>query len=196
VVSLTQGARAVENGRLIEKMIESHLCALGYLPNRYGHSVDALVRAHKTLTPVAGQFICQCTAPLIAPYHRGHGRTARVDFGILTCRHDVVLVSIKSQQSDGTAEEKLEFEVQQLIATELPAAMLVYGPLRGRDGPTGWSPDVLGPIWERALYLGGNRVLLFRDTPKFIRWAEAGFPVPGRGVTSAAIFAEFCDREI
>jgi hypothetical protein len=100
---------------------------------------------------------------------------------------DHVLLSIRSQVEGGSAEEKLEYEIQNLMATPIPAAMLVYGPARGRDGEEGWREHVLRVVWERAKPLGANRVYLVRSAEKFSRWLEGGPPVAGRGRTAFAM---------
>ncbi len=189
------GARASNNGRNAQNMIRELLLIKGWTSVPYVHTLEALLHSKQTLFPVPGQFVEQCEVPLIAPYHRGSDRIAMLDFVCLTKLESVVLLSIKSQHSSGTAEQKLEYEIQQLIATEQPAAMFVYGPLRGRDAPSGWTTNVLGEIWERAQHWGSNRVLLFRHVEKLTRWIEAGMPTAGRGKTNASVFAEFCDRE-
>lgn len=190
----SQGAVAVFNGLRAQTLVKQFLLLGGYQhsPARF---LTELQAQKGSLYDVTGQFADQCKVPLVAPYHQGRNRMVTVDFVILAKSGDVILLSVKSQRSDGSADEKLEFEVQQLIATELPAAMIVLGPIQGRDGPTGWRPAVLGEIWERARYYGSNRVLLFRTGEKLSRWIQAGMPVGGRGVTNAQIFAEYCDRE-
>jgi len=176
-------------------MIRNLLQIQGYSRNYHAKTLEQLKEARTTLFPVNGQFAEQCKVRLLAPYHLGADRRALVDFVMLNRGDDVVLLSIKSQQSDGTADEKLEFETQQLIATEQPAAMLVFGPVRGRDAETGWRLHVLEEIWERARHFGSGRVLLFRNTEKLTRWIQHGMPVAGRGTTSAEIFSRYCDRQ-
>lgn len=188
------GQTAVFNGLRCQEIIRNLLLLQGYCRNR-AVSLEELRASRMTLFPVRGQFAEQCKVRLLAPYHQRENRHALVDFVAITRLDDIVLLSIKSQHSNGTAEQKLEYEIQQLIATELPAAMLVFGPIRGRDDISGWSPDVLGEIWERARYYGSNRVLLFRTPEKLTNWIQEGMPVGGRGITSAEIFARYCDRE-
>jgi len=180
------GRRAALNGHRLQEAINRQLILLGYRPNRAA-SLAEFKSSRETLYPTAGQFAEQCKVPLVAPYHRGRNRFATVDFLNLTGANEFVILSLKSQSSQGTADQKLEYEVQQLIATELPAAMLVYG--------DGWHPEVLHEIWERAQHYGSSRVLLFRRIERLTAWMQAGMQVAGHGATSADIFAHYCDRE-
>jgi hypothetical protein len=188
------GARANFNGRNAQQMIATLLRHAGYQYSTM-HTLEGLKNTPTTMWGMGQQFTSECYVPLIAPYHQGRDRKARVDFVVQKPSEDLVLVSVKSQDSNGSAEQKLEYEIQQLVATELPAAMIVLGPVRGRDAKTGWNHDVLCEIWERAKYYGASRVLLFRSVGKLEKWIKEGLPTGGRGVTPAAIFAQYCDRE-
>ena len=99
----------------------------------------------------------------------------------------MVLLSSKSQQSSGSAEEKLWYEIQQLISTELPAAMFVSG--------NGFRQFFLEEVWELTRHYGGSRVYLFRTVERLARWLRDGVPVSGQGVRNSDIWAEYCDRE-
>jgi phage terminase large subunit GpA-like protein len=191
---LTQGARAVANGLVLEDAIRSALRVEGYTALR-ADSLGELTSKRTGLFPEAGCFAQQCHVPLTADCHAGRNRRARVDFVALTRDGETVLVSAKSQTSDGSAEQKLEYEIRDLLSTELPAAMLVHGPVKGRDAATGWTLEVLEKIWERTRADGGNRILLFRTIERLQAWIHAGLPVRGRGRTASTVFAEFCDRE-
>lgn len=191
----SQGGNAANNGDRAQRLIRELLLMQGLRPVHNIKTVNGLLQSKRTLFPVPGQFLEQCQVPLVAPYHQGKNRAIVVDFGVLSKTEEVILFSIKSQSSNGTAEQKLEFEIRRLIATELPSIMFVHGPLRGRDGPTGWSPDVLEEIWERSRQDGGDRVFLFRKEEKLIRYVRDGMPVPGRGLRSSDIWAMYCDRE-
>jgi hypothetical protein len=193
---LSQGAKAVQNGRIVENTIASLLRLKGLVKVPAG-SLESLRASRQGLWAEQGCFCQQCGVPLVAPCHRStYNAKARVDFLIYTLAQDFVIISSKSQCSDGTAEEKLEFEIHQLIDTEIPAAMLVYGPMRGQGGATqGWSPDVLKPTWARAQHYGNNRIYLFRSVDRLTRWIEAGLPIARGGRTNSSISAEFCDRE-
>jgi hypothetical protein len=188
------GARAVSNGKAAQTMIRGILTGHGYTP-AYVPSLKGLLNSKATLWPTSGQFAPECRVPLTAPCHRGRERSVRVDFLVLTKLNEAVVLSVKSQDKDGTADEKLEYEIRQLMSTGLPAAMVVIGPVRGRDGPTGWREHILQNIWDRILYEAGARVFLFRDTERVTRWIHAGMPVGGQGTTPSQVWAEFCDRE-
>ncbi len=191
---LSQGAKAVANGRILEEAIRSAL-RLGAYTGVKAYTLTELESKRNGLFPETGCFAHQCAVPLIADCHAGKNRKATVDFVVLSLHGEIVLISAKSQTSDGTAEQKLEYEIRDLLSTELPAAMLVYGPIKHLDADEGWTLEVLQKIWERTRADGGNRILLFRSIEKLQTWIHAGLPVRGRGRTASAIFAEFCDRE-
>jgi hypothetical protein len=190
----TPGGCAADNGNRAQRIVRELLGLKGYHRCPFVSTLGQLLEAKGTLYPVAGQFAEQCRVPLIARCYRP-GRLTAVDFVVLSRCEQPILLSIKSQHSNGTAEQKLDCEMLQLIGTEQPAAMLVYGPLRGRDGDCGWSPDYLGEFWERARDYGASRLFLFRSVERLGRWIEAGLPTPSRGKTASEIFAEFCNRE-
>lgn len=194
-MNFSGGANANYNGDKHQRMVREILIGKGYIRSN-ARTLEDFKAAKYTLYPAPGQWCEQCRVPLVSPYHQGRNRAAVVDCLVHSNAGDFINVSLKSQQVNGSAEQKLEFEIQQLIATELPSAMLVIGPVKGRDGPEGWSPDVLGEIWERTRHFGSSRILLFRTIEeKFMRWINAGTPVGGRGRTISDVFAEFCDRE-
>ncbi len=189
----SQGGRANFNGKKFENLITAALRALGFSQVR-ADTLEDLLDRRNGLFAETGIFAKQCRIPFDAPCHRRKRRGAVVDFAANTAAGDCVLLSCKSQAVNGSAEEKLEFEIRNLWATGLPAAMCVLGPLRGRDGKEGWSPDVLEPIWERTLD-GNDRIMLFRSIPKMTTWVMAGMPTAGRGRTFLSLFSEFGDRE-
>ncbi len=182
----SQGAKAVANGLVVEEAIRSTLRLQCFTPVRAATLAELRSKGNG-LFPESGCFATHCDVPLKAPYHAGKNRTARVDFAIITLHGDEVLLSIKSQQTSGTTDEKLEFETQQLIATELPSILLVHG--------NGFRLHLLEEIWERTKWFGEKRVYLFRDIDRLTRWIRDGLPVAGRGRTFSDIFAEYCDRE-
>ena len=184
----------MENGLRLQRIVAEMLALKGYRRVRAG-SIEGLLQAKNALFAERGCYAEQCDVPLVARCHARHKWTARVDFAVLAESGEVVLLSIKHQQVNGTADEKIEHEIRQLMATEHPAAILVHGPLRGRDGREGWRAEVLCPVWERTLDEGRSRILLFRTEERLARWIGDGMPVGGRGTTTAAVFAEYCDRE-
>jgi hypothetical protein len=182
------------NGYLAEQAIRIQLRQLDYAENRV-KTIEQFRMATGQLFPVAGQFAYKCEVPLVAHYHEGAKLRCEVDFLLYTSMRDFVCLSIKSQMVDGTADEKLEYEINQLVASELSAAMLVVGPVRGRDAEQGWRFHVLKAIWDRTLKQGMNRVLLFRKPEKLSVWLRAGAPVAGGGRNARQIFVEYCDME-
>ncbi len=189
----SQGGRANFNGRKFEELIAAALRALGYacVPAK---NLDDLISRKNGLFTEVGIFARKCHIPFDAPCHRRKNRSAEVDCAIHTNANETIILSCKSQAVNGSAEEKLEFEIRNLWATGWPAAMCVLGPLRGRDGKEGWSPDVLEPIWERTMD-GNDRIMLFRSIPRLLTWVEAGLPIASGRRTFLSLFTEFCDRE-
>ena len=182
--TMTQGALANQSGRHHEQSIRALLRAKGYTPVK-ARSLGELRGQRKGLYTEAGCFAEQCEVPLIAPYHQGRDRRVTVDFAVWTPGEQAVLLSVKSQESAGSADEKLEYEVSKLIATELPAALFVHG--------DGFRQAVLEEVWERGRHHGNSRVLLFRTYPKLLHWIEDGMPVAGRGTTNSEIFMRYAD---
>lgn len=191
----SQGGRAAFNGMIFEKEVFASLRAQGYTFLKDVHHLDGIKVRTGHLFPETGCFAKQVAVPLTAPYHTAKNRHAVVDFLIHTPDREFVVLSIKSQQVNGTAEEKLEFELHQLVASELPSGLLVVGPLRGRDGKLGFSPDVLGPFWDRIHHFGERRIYPFRSNLKLCHWIRSGLPVAGKGRTYSSLIAEYCDRE-
>ena len=191
---MTGGQKANDHGERAKSIVRNMLRLRGFEP-RLARTLAELQATKSSLFSPPGQFAEGCLVPLRAPWHRRTDLSTKVDFVILLGSGHTVLLNIKSQHSDGSAEHKLEYVIQQLISTELPSALLVLGPIRGQDDDHGWSLDVLGPIWDRAMHYGGSRVFLFRTPERLTTWIQAGMPVGDRGVTSAEVFARFCDRE-
>lgn len=189
----TQGALAVKSGMAAEEMIRSMLRVAGYRLT-IAKTLSELQAERRGLFPETGCYAFKCKVPLVASYHCGKHH-AEVDFVVCTPVGEYVLISSKRQNSNGSAEEKLEYELQQLIATELPAAMFVMGPVKGRDAETGWSLHVLQQIWERARHFGGSRLLLFRKVERLQAWISNKMPVRSGAITASAIFDQYCDRE-
>jgi len=191
----SQGARANYNGALFDREVHASIKALGYTFLPKVHHIESVKARTGHLFAETGCFAAEVRVPLSAPYHSGRQLEAVVDKLIYTPSGEFVVLSIKSQQSGGSCDEKLEFEFHQLVATELPAALLVCGPLKGRDGPGGWSAKVLLPFWDRIFHFGERRVYPFRSNIKMCQWIKAGLPVAGKGVSHSCIVNEFCDRE-
>jgi hypothetical protein len=184
-MSDSQGGRACSNGDAHERMIREMLACHGYTKVRTD-TVAGLQSWKRGLYAETGCYAQHIKVPLVAHYHKV-GRVAVVDFGIINASAETVLLSNKSQQVSGSAEEKLWYEIQQLISTELPAAMFVYG--------NGFRQCFLEEIWELTRHFGGSRVYLFRTIERLTRWIREGVPVSGRGVRNQDIWAEYCDRQ-
>ncbi len=184
---MSQGANAVKGGKKTESHVEQILRDFGGLSRRRAENLRFLLESRDNLFGDHGIYSPQCEVPLVAAYHRGRNRKATVDFACHTFNRDVILLSVKNQDVEGTCDEKLEFEYQNLVAAEHPSALIVVG--------NGWRQDVLELIWDRAQYFGGNQVFLFRNLSRFTEWAKSGFPVPREGKTFSSIFSAFCDRE-
>ncbi len=141
-----------------------------------------------------GSFCTQCEVPLVSNANHGKNRKAVIDFALVTKSGDPCVLSVKSQKSDGSAEQKLWFEIQQLIDTEMPSAMLVYGPVKHRDSVSGWGHEFLKTIWDWTKW-HGKSVLLFRNEDNLMRWIRDGFPTTGKGRTFQQTFRDYCDQE-
>ena len=182
------GAAANKNGRQLEEMIDNLLRLKGFSPTRAATLAECLAQRGTLPGYVeAGWFSRRCRVPLTANYHPSGKRHALVDFVVNTTVGGLVVLSAKSQTSGGSAQEKLEYEVQQLIATEYPAALAIIG--------EGWSMEVLAQLWERSRHFGGGRIYLFRSIEKLSAWISAGLPVAGGTTTYSTVFARWCDRE-
>ena len=182
------------NGIHAQEMIKNML-SIAHFQHSRAKTLEEFIQCKETLFPVAGQYADECYVPLNAPWHQKKQRKARVDFLIMPQSRELVVVSVKSQQVNGTAEGKLEYECQQLISTQLPAAMLVIGPIKGRDSKEGWTLEVLEQIWERVRYYSNDQILLFRTDAKIRRWFKEGLPVARQGKTTSQIFNLYCDLE-
>jgi hypothetical protein len=185
---VTGGALAVRNGESVATIVREMLSLRGYRKNPE-KTLKLFDESHNELFPGEGQYAEKIQVPLIAHYHRGAKRFAEADFFVYTLTGFSVLISVKSQHSDGTAEEKLEYEYQQLLATEIPVAMFVFGPIRGVDAKHGWNSEVLCQVWERARHFGGSGIYLFRKPEKLAAWIDDGFPLPRGRETYSSIFA-------
>lgn len=190
----SQGAKAVANGKVLERAVHELLCVSGYRHVKAA-SVGELLDKRESLYHDAGCFASQCQVPLRSPAHAGKGRVAEIDYVVLPASGEVVLISLKSQQEDGSADEKLAYETWQLLSTEYPAALLVFGPIKGVTGAKGWRLQVLELVWDQARYDGGNRILLMRNLDKMARWIQDGLPVASGRRTASDIFAQYGDRE-
>lgn len=189
------GSTAALNGKEAEGLIRSVLINKGLRYNPHAKSIIGLCENRHMLfdDKAIGEFGTQCDVPLVGPAHDGRKRKATIDFVLTNHNSDPVLLSVKSQRSDGSVEQKLWFEIQQLIDTQIPSAILVYGPTSTAKRE-GWKLDFLREIWDLTRYNGKN-IFLFRGLGKFERWIDDGFPIPGKIQTHASIFQKYCDAE-
>lgn len=193
----SQGAKANAAGERAIKLIRQRLLTGGYQFEDCT-TLEALCERGQGLYAETGRFAEEVTAPLAAAWHVGRKFRALARFAVLTHRGEGVLIGLKFQDKDGSAEARVEFHAQQLISAIRPgvgAALLVMGPLKGRDEEEGFSPWVLGPIWDRARHFSGDKLLLFRSYDKLCVWVSDGMPVAGPRVNAQALFNQYCDRE-
>ncbi len=109
----SQGGRANFNGRKFENLIAAALRALGYALVPAKNLADLLARKSGLFTEL-GIFAQRCQIPFEAPCHRRKNRSAEVDCAVHTIAGESILLSCKSQKVNGSAEEKLEFEIRNL----------------------------------------------------------------------------------
>jgi hypothetical protein len=193
-VNDSQGAKATEAGERLKRFVASQLEVKGFVYNP-GKTFGQFCESPGLLFAAAGQYAVRCHVPLRAPYHAGSRFTALADFLIRTAAGQLVCLAIKCQESGGTAEERLEFKVMNLLATGLPVAVFVHGPLAGRDAETGFSPEVLYPIWQRVQHHGRLRVYLFRHEDRLGRWIADGLPMSVKPHEYDGLCANYCDPE-
>jgi len=190
----SQGARAMAGGEVVHDLVVAQLNAKGYLFND-ARTRAAFEEAKGSLFAASGQYAMACRLPLRAPWHGDADLSTRADFLIRNRQNNLIAMTIKEQESDGTAEKQLEFKIMNLVDTLLPVAVLVHGPMKGRDGLTGFTPEVLVPIWHRVRHYGRLRVYLFRSEDRLGRWIADGLPVSRAPADYDSLFATYCDGE-
>ncbi len=190
------GSKASINGKEIEDLIKMQLTLAKIREDAHATSIAGLINSVGSPwlydDEAIGSFAKQLPVELDGPANAGKNRKARVDFVLVNLFREPVLLSVKSQKSDGSAEQKLWFEIQKLIDTGIPAAVFVHGDIKGPRS-SGWGAEFLETIWDWTMYRG-KQVFLFRSQDRLIRWLKDGFPVAGKGVTFDALFNKYCDK--
>ncbi len=180
------GLNANKSGQAYERLIETLIRTHAKLACcEYARTLEGLTTNRGALfdaDELTGQYGRQITVALRGDVFEANNRITKADFAMCSFDRRIALVSVKSQESDGSADSKLWWEIEQLIATQKPAAVVVLGPNR-KPGQTGWSGKTLASMWDALKQRRNNSILMFRETDTFTRWLMDGFPITGKGAT-------------